>query len=321
MRALVTGGSGFLGRHLVPFLKKQRHELTVINSKNCDLRERQNLLQFKNEKYDRIYHLAAWTKAGDFCLYHQGEQWLVNQAINTHVLWFWREFQKDAALIAMGTSCAYPTGDAPLREENYLAGEPDEHLYTYAMTKRMLYAGLLAFAEQWKMRFQHLIPSTLYGPGFELGDSHFIFDLIKKIYAGKTRGEEVVLWGDGSQVRELIYVADAVRLIERAASLPANELLNLGTGAPYTIREYAEMLCGIIGYDTRNIRYDTSKFSGTPVRFFDTGKMRKLFPDFSFTDIRAGLRETVAHYEALMQKSEHGVNIGHRNAPHLPKNP
>ncbi|TSC84140.1 MAG: GDP-L-fucose synthase [Parcubacteria group bacterium Gr01-1014_17] len=300
MNIFVTGGTGFLGRHLVPHLQEKGHRVVVINSKNCDLREKQNLLQFNDQTFDRIYHLAAWTKAGDFCLYHQGEQWVINQQINTNILWFWKEFQEKALMVTMGTSCAYPLGDAALKEENYMADEPDPHLATYAYTKRMLYAGLLAFQMQFGMKFQHLIPSTLYGPKFEAGDNHFIFDLIKKIHAGKTREEEVVLWGTGEQVRELMFVDDAVRLIEFAAELPQSELLNLGSGAGYNIRQYAEMLCEIMGYDPKKIRYDTTKYSGNPKRFFDTTKIKKLFPDFEYTDIREGLRKTVAYYESIV---------------------
>ncbi|TSC73247.1 MAG: GDP-L-fucose synthase [Parcubacteria group bacterium Gr01-1014_70] len=299
MNILVTGGTGFLGRHLVSYLKEKGHRLAVVNSKNCDLREKQNLLQFKDEKFDRIYHLAAWTKAGDFCLYHQGEQWIINQQINTNILWFWKEFQEKALMVTMGTSCAYPLGEDALKEENYMAGEPDPNLSTYAYAKRMLYVGLLALQKQYGMRFQNLIPSTLYGPFFEKGDSHFIFDLITKIHAGKTRGEPVVLWGTGVQVRELMYIGDAVNLIERAADLPNSELLNLGSGAGYSIKEYAEMLCEIIGYDPRKIQYDTTKYSGNPKRFFDTTKVKKLFPDFTYTDIRDGLKKTVEYYLSI----------------------
>ena len=136
MKVLVTGGTGFLGRHLVPHLERQGVEVTVINTQ-LQPDGKSNLLRFKDDRFDRIYHLAAWTKAGDFCLYHKGEQWIVNQQINTNILWFWREFQPEAVMIAMGTGCAYPP-ELELKEENYMVGEPDRDLYTYAMTKRML---------------------------------------------------------------------------------------------------------------------------------------------------------------------------------------
>jgi GDP-L-fucose synthase len=301
MKVLVTGGTGFLGRHLVPDLERSGAKVTIINSRNCDLREKHNLLQFKDEKFDRIYHLAAWTKAGDFCLHHKGEQWIINQQINTNVLWFWHEYQRQAVMIAMGTGCAYPP-ELVLREENYMVGEPDRDLYTYAMTKRMLYTGLLALNHQFGMQFRHLIPSTLFGPQFEREDTHFIFDLIKKIVAGKRKGVPVALWGTGSQIRELIYIDDAVKLINLATEHCPNDLLNLGSGIGHTIREYAEMICEIVDYDPAKIQYDTTKFQGVSKKVFDTTKIKRLFK-FEFTPIREGLKKTIEYYANLPEKS------------------
>lgn len=301
MKVLVTGGTGFLGRHLVPDLQRQGGEVTIINSKNCNLVEKQNLLQFKGTKFDRIYHLAAWTRAGDFCLYHKGEQWIINQQINTNVLWFWREFQPQAIMIAMGTGCAYPP-ELDLKEENYMVGEPDSDLYTYAMTKRMLYTGLLALNHQFQMQYRHLIPSTLFGPMFDREDSHFIFDLIKKIVAGKTQGRPVALWGTGNQIRELIYIDDAVKLINLATEHCPNDLLNLGSGIGFSIRQYAEMICEIVGYDANKIIYDTSKWQGVSKKVFNPGKIKRLF-NFQFTDIRQSLAETIRYYQSLPQEA------------------
>jgi len=301
MKILVTGGTGFLGRHLVPDLERQGAEVTIINSRNCNLVEKENLLQFSKEKYDRIYHLAAWTKAGDFCLYHKGEQWIINQQINTNVLWFWREFQPKAIMVAMGTGCAYPP-ELDLKEENYMVGEPDRDLYTYAMTKRMLLTGMLALNHQYGMQFRHLIPSTLFGPKFEREDSHFIFDLIKKIVAGKELGRPVALWGTGQQVRELIYVDDAVKLINLAVEHCPNDSLNLGSGIGYSIRQYAEMICEIVGYEPGRIIYDTGKWSGVPKKVFNPAKIKRLF-NFEFTDIRKALAETIAYYQTIFEPS------------------
>lgn len=303
MKVLVTGGTGFLGRHLVPDLERQGAQVTIINSKNCNLVEKSNLMQFAGTPFDRIYHLAAWTKAGDFCLYHKGEQWIINQQINTNVLWFWREFQPKATLIAMGTGCAYPP-ELVLREENYMVGEPDRDLYTYAMTKRMLYTGLLALNHQFGMQFRHLVPSTLFGPNFDREDTHFIFDLIKKIVAGKTQGVPVALWGNGNQVRELIYVDDALKLINLATEHCPNDLLNLASGIGYSIREYAEMICEVVDYDPGKIIYDTTKWSGVSKKVLDTTKIKRLF-NFEFTPIQKGLAETIRYYQSLPQKPSH----------------
>jgi GDP-L-fucose synthase len=299
MKALVTGGTGFLGRHLVPDLQRQGIEVTIINTKNCNLTQKENLLQFKDEGFDRIYHLAAWTKAGDFCLHHKGEQWIINQQINTNILWYWHRFQPKAVMIAIGTGCAYPP-ELELREENYMVGEPDRDLYTYAMTKRMLYTGLLALNHQYGLQYRHLIPSTLFGPKFDREDSHFIFDLIKKIVAGKIQGVPVALWGTGDQVRELIYIDDALKLIDLATEHCPNDLLNVGSGVGHTIREYAEMISKIVGFDPGRIQYDTTKFSGVPKKVFNPAKINRLF-QFKFTPIHEGLAKTIEYYFTLIK--------------------
>ena len=158
---LITGSTGFLGTHLVNFLKKKNVKLKLLNSKNCDLRNFKNLQKLKKIKYDIIIHLAAWTQAGDFCLKFPGKQWLINQEINTNVLKYWYLYQKQAKMIAMGTSCSY-SSKLSLKEKNYMKDEPIESLYTYGMTKRMLLQGLRALNKQFKMKYLYLIPSTLW---------------------------------------------------------------------------------------------------------------------------------------------------------------
>ncbi len=306
MEILVTGATGFLGGRLCSRLQSDGHNVVEIGSRACDLTRQGSLEAFlsgKKGKFDTIFHLAAWTQAGDFCLYHPGEQWAINQAINTNVLSYWRDFQPQAKLVAMGTSCSYDPA-LPLKEENYLSGVPIESLFTYAMTKRMLYAGMLAFAKQYKMEYMCFVPSTLYGPGYHTDgrQMHFIFDLIRKIVAGKYYGEEVMLWGDGSQKRELVYVDDFVEVMLNLSSRYSNELVNIGAGEEYSIRHFAQLICSKVGYDEWKIKFDASRYVGAKSKCLSVSKLQSLYPDYRLTPLEEGLPKTVDWFISEKEK-------------------
>lgn len=294
MKILITGATGFLGRFLSSYLETQGHEIIKANSKNCDLTKPDSLNQFNNVRFEQIYHLAAWTQAGDFCLYHPGEQWIINQQINTNTLVWWQREQPQAKLIAIGPSCAYEPG-IPHKEENFLVGTPTESLFTYAMVKRMLYIGLLALNKQFHLKYLMVVPSTLYGPDYHTDgrQMHFIFDLIRKILRGKLYNEPVVLWGDGYQKREIIHVDDFVKTMVYLADNVDNELFNIGAGEEYTIRDFAKMICEKVGYDRNLIQYDTSKYVGAREKFLITDKVKKAVPDFNLKPLSEGLEETI----------------------------
>lgn len=295
MKTLVTGGTGFLGTALCSRLEADGHDLVRVNSKSCDLREPRNLSRFEPGAYDRIYHLAAWTQAGDFCLYHPGEQWIINQQINTNVLSWWQAEQAQAKLICIGTSCAYDPA-LEMVEENYLAGTPIESLFTYAMTKRMLFVGLRALQQQFGLEYLYVVPSTLYGPGYHTDgrQMHFIFDLIRKIIRGKLYGEPVVLWGDGYQRRELIFVDDFVdAMLALDGSGRSNEIVNIGAGEEFSIRHFAELICGVVGFDADMIQYDTSRYVGARSKRLATEKLKVLAPGFAPRPLEVGLAKTI----------------------------
>ena len=190
MRVFVTGGGGFLGRHLIAALRGAGHAVDAPSSKECDLLQRGSLAAWAGQPYDQIFHLAAWTQAGDFCLRHPGEQWVRNQLLNTHVLEWWAERQPKAKLISIGTSCAYAP-DQPLREEHYLEGEPIgeplhlRHDQAHALRRAVL-AGQAIRAEAPHGGALHALWSRPhYADGRQM---HFIFDLIRKILLGQRDG-------------------------------------------------------------------------------------------------------------------------------------
>ncbi|HEV8542131.1 MAG TPA: NAD-dependent epimerase/dehydratase family protein [Verrucomicrobiae bacterium] len=294
MNILVTGASGFLGSALCPALKAKRHQVVRLSSSMADLRDPKSLDLFNGERFDQIYHLAAWTQAGDFCLHHPGEQWVINQQINTNVLAWWQKHQPQAKMIAMGTSCAYAP-EEELSEENYLLGQPISSLFTYAHTKRMLYVGLLALNKQFSLRYLCLVPSTLYGPGYHTDERqlHFIFDLIRKIIRGKLYDEPVVLWGDGHQKRELVFIEDFVRIMIQLADTRDNDLINIGAGEEFTIRHFAKLISDHVGYDFEKIQFDPSRYVGAKSKCLRTEKLREILPEMKLTPLAPGVRQTI----------------------------
>jgi len=294
MNLLVTGGTGFLGQALCQHLASSGHTVARLGSRDADLTQTQSLDRYGTANFDQIYHLAAWTQAGDFCLHHPGEQWIINQAINTNVLRWWQRAQPQAKLICMGTSCAYDP-NLELAESNYLAGSPIDSLYTYAMTKRMLLVGLRALHQQFGLRYLCLVPSTLYGPGYHQDgrQMHFIFDLIRKILRGQKHGEPVILWGDGHQKRELVYLDDFVRITVQLAEKRENELINLGAGEEHSIRRLAQLICSQTGYDFNAIQFDESRYVGARSKCLVTEKLRSLLPELRLTPLETGLASTL----------------------------
>ena len=295
MKVFVTGGGGFLGRHLIPKLEETGCEVIAPRSNVCDLTNPTSLAPFNSVKFDRIFHLAAWTQAGDFCLKYPGDQWIINQQINTNVLAWWSKHQPQAKLIAIGTSCAYPE-EGPLTEDRYLSGEPTPSLYTYAMTKRMLYQGLRALGQQYGLKWLCVVPSTLYGPGYrsEGKQLHFIYDLIRKIGDASRGGDPPVLWGDGHQRRELIHVEDFVRDMLNLTDRISGELFNIGAGVDRSIRDFAALIATEVYYEPSLIQYDTQAYVGSKAKFLDITKLESVIKVIERIDLQQGIVELIA---------------------------
>jgi len=294
MRVFITGASGFLGHHLQSKLTSLGHEVHAVSSRDADLTRDATLSTLNHPRYDQIFHLAAWTQAGDFCLKHGGEQWVVNNRINTNVLDWWRADQPQAKLIALGTSVSYAT-EENLVEDAYMLGEPSDKFYAYAMSKRMLYAGLKSLAKQYGLRYLYLVPSTLYGPGYHTDGRqlHFVYDLIRKILRGKLLGEPVILWGDGYQQRELVYIDDFVDILLQLAALCDNDIYNIGAGIGYTIRDFATAICAEVGLDVHAIQYDESAYVGAKSKVLSVEKLWTQLGALSATPLQIGIQRTV----------------------------
>jgi GDP-L-fucose synthase len=121
---------------------------------------------------------------------------------------------------------------------------------------------------------------------------HFIFDLIRKILRGRVYGDPVVLWGDGHQKRELVYVDDFVRTT-LSLSDRENDLINIGAGEEFTIRHFARIICDKVGFDPEQISYDTSRYVGARSKCLSVEKLESLLPNLERTPLEVGLGRTV----------------------------
>lgn len=296
MMIFVTGGRGFLGSSLSRKLKQSGYDIIAPSSIECDLTDSRSLNKFSDIKFDQIFHLAAWTQAGDFCLFHPGEQWIINQQINTNILNWWHKSQSQAKLIFMGTSCAYAPGTEHI-ESNYMIGEPIDSLYTYAMTKRMLFQGARALNKQFGYSWNCFVPSTLYGPGYHTDgrQMHFIFDLIRKIIRAKEFNEKVILWGNGYQKREIVFVDDFINSMLTVNKISTNDVVNLGAGIEYSIRNFANQISNIIGYDNSLIQYDDTRYVGALSKCLSIKKVSGIIPQYleTLTPLEVGLEKTI----------------------------
>jgi GDP-L-fucose synthase len=303
MNILITGSTGFLGKHLCNKLRNLNYNITEVSSKTNDLTNYESVKSIPVLNYDLIFHLAAWTRAGSFCEKFQGEQWLINQQINTNILKWWKEYSPKSKLIAFGTSASYATSEN-LVEDNYMKGDPLEKFYAYAMTKRMLLVGLKSLHKQFGMNYLYVIPSTLYGPEYHIDgrEMHFIYDIIRKIINSKNTGISVVLFGDGYQKREVIYIDDFIDALLFSTNQINNDIINIGSGTDYTIREFAKICCKVVGIDQNSISYDINEYVGLKSKILDISKLQKIYDlKSSQTTIETGVENTIKWFKTISQ--------------------
>src|SRR5438105_6147441 len=268
-RVLVTGGTGFLGSFVVDKLNQRgcRH-VFVPRSKDYDLRDRDAIIRvYTDAKPQFVIHLAAVVGGIGANRANPGKFYYDNAIMGLELMEYGRQFGAEK-FVALGTICSYPKfTPVPFREEELWNGYPEETNAPYGIAKKSILVGAQTYREQYGLNAIHLLPVNLYGPrdNFDLETSHVIPALIRKMVEAQERGQtEIVLWGDGSPTREFLFVEDCAEGIWLAAQrYDGADPVNLGTGQEISIRELAELIGELTGYDGE-IVWDTTKPNGQP---------------------------------------------------------
>ncbi|MEY4987593.1 MAG: hypothetical protein RL567_1372 [Bacteroidota bacterium] len=256
------------------------HNIVVRTSKELDLRNQQAVLDFFQQEKPEYVFLAAAKVGGIIANNTYRADFLYeNLAIQNHVIHA-AYLHQVTKLMFLGSSCIYPKmAPQPLKESYLLTGVLEPTNEPYAIAKIAGIKMCEAYRAQYGCDFISVMPTNLYGPNdnYDLQNSHVLPAMIRKFHEAKERGDQTMeLWGTGSPMREFLYADD---LAEACLFLMENysevELVNIGTGVDVTIKELAETVQQIVGFEGE-IRWDVSKPDGTPRKLMDVSKLHEL---------------------------------------------
>ena len=306
-RLLVTGGAGFLGKHVVKKLEERGYtEIFIPRSKDYNLVDTEAVKRlYQDSKPDIVIHLAA--KVGGIGVIKEkpGEFFYDNLMMGVQMMEQGRIFEIEK-FVAMGTVCAYPKYiPIPFKEKDLWNGYPEETNAPYGLAKKMTLVQSQAYRRQYGFNAIYLVPVNLYGPGdnFNPESSHVIPALIKKcVDVIENNEREVVVWGTGKPTREYLYVEDAAEgIILATEKYDKPEPVNLGSGFEISIRELADLIAKLTGFKG-HVTWDTSRPDGQPKRLFDSSKAEKEFGFKATTNFEEGLRKTIEWYKEQRTK-------------------
>ena len=296
-RVYVAGNTGLVGSAIVRMLHwKGYTNILSSPSKSWDLRNQMDVERFFRVNEPEYVYLAA-AKVGGIGAnaYYPGHFIYDNLMIQTNVIHAARKFGVKK-LLFLGSSCIYPKfAEQPITEDQLLGGHLEPSNDSYAIAKIAGIKMCQAYRKQYGFNAISLMPTNLYGPNdnYDLDSSHVLPAMIRKFHEAK---DKVTLWGDGSAMREFLYVDDlAEAAFKCMLRYDSGDIINVGTGKDITIKDLAETIADVVGFKGE-IEWDTSKPNGTPRKVLNVDKIKSLGWEPKVS-LREGIKKTYELYK------------------------
>lgn len=295
MKIVVTGGSGLVGSHL----KKILPDAIYLSSSDYDLTsENQVVKMYSDLRPDCVIHLAARVGGIIDNITYPADYFTKNVLMNTLLLEYARKFNVKR-FIGILSTCIYPdyVDEYPMSENMLHQGPPTPTNFSYGYAKRCLAVQIDAFNKQYGTKYNYLIPCNLYGEGDKEGhSSHFVTALLKKINdAKKSNSENIVLFGDGTPIRQFLYVGDLCKVIHYIIKNEIYDSFNVATEESLTIKEIAEIAITVTNSNL-DIIWDKTKPNGQFRKDVSIEKMKKII-DIDITSLKSGIEKTYNNYD------------------------
>lgn len=293
-KILVTGGSGLVGSE---FIGEQYFKPT---SKDIDLRvtsEVNNLIGLNN--FDSIIHCAAKVGGVGSNMKYKGEFFYDNVMMNTNIIESARLFGVKK-LVAFLSTCVFPNDvDYPITESKIHLGPPHFSNDAYAYAKRMVDVQIKSYNEQYGINYKSVIPTNIYGPkdNYDIENGHVIPSLIHKCYLARENKTDFSIWGSGAPLREFIFSKDIAKLTEWVLhNYDESEPIILSTSEEVSISDVVGIIVELMNFKG-NVIFDSSKPDGQFRKPSDNSKIKHYLPNFKFTPLYEGLKETIFWFE------------------------
>lgn len=314
-RVLVTGGTGFVGTHIVAELLKQDAKIRVpihkrpfiiqdkrIETVSADLTIQEDCLRVL-EGIDYVFHAAGAVAASGVTISNSMQAITTNLVLTAQMLQAaWSKGTERFLLFSSSTG--YPVTDCPIKEEEMWSGPTHPVYFGYGWMRRYLERLGEFVASKSKVKVALVRPTAIYGSwdNFEPATSHVIPALIRKAVE---KQDPYVVWGSGEEVRDFLHVTDLARgcllMLEKYATC---DPVNIGYGRGVTIREIVKLILKFTNHDNAKVEFDCTKPTTIPFRLVDTSKAREVLgftPQLSFEE---GLKDTVEWYIKLCQRKK-----------------